>query len=396
VSLLVAAAVLVAWQATVEAVKRRRPGISPELPRKLVHIGSGLVTAALPFFLSFRAIGLLAVVFVAGMALSRRLRIFTSVHDAGRTSYGELFYPLGIALLAATQPTRVQFVYAVLVLALADGFAAIVGSRARRGRLPSGKSAAGTATFFAIAALVGVSTGASLATALVAAAALALVEVALRFGLDNLVLPPLAGLLIGIHVDPQPLLRALWLVAPVVLAGAVHSIVIHRDLLPRLARPLDGGRMFRGRRLFGANKTWRGVIVMSATSAVAAAALTPRFVDVPVRVAGPAGFALLGLTLGLAYSLAELPNSFVKRRLGIAPGAQTAGRRTTQFVLDQLDSVVGVVAVLAIFVRDPAVLVATVPLGLALHVVADCLLYVFHVKPSPAVVLAAAPAEAVA
>ena len=30
----------------------------------------------------------------------------------------------------------------------------------------------------------------------------------------------------------------------------------------RFALPLDGGRTFRGRRLFGSNKTWKGFVVM--------------------------------------------------------------------------------------------------------------------------------------
>ena len=48
----------------------------------------------------------------------------------------------------------------------------------------------------------------------------------------------------------------------------------------------------------------------------------------------------LGLALGVTFILAELPNSFVKRRFGIAPGAR-AERYTLIFTLgDQLDSVV--------------------------------------------------------
>jgi dolichol kinase len=405
VNALVAVAVLLVWQGSVEVVKRRAPVICDEVLRKLVHIGSGLIVAALPFFLSFRTIAALGVVFVVAMAISRRLRILTSVHDAGRATYGELFFPLGIVVLAAIHPSRREFVYAALVLALADGFAALVGSASRRGRLSWGKSIPGSAAFFLISSAIGTGTlaatgvepGMAVATALFAAAALTLVESTLRLGLDNLVLPPCAALVIGVRVEPLPLLQALWLIAPVVLAGFVHSVVIHRDLLPRLARPLDCGRTFRGRRIFGANKTWRGVIVMSTMSALGALALhSPRVLELPVPAASPGGFLLLGSTLGLAYSLAELPNSFVKRQLGVAPGARSRARRKTQFLIDQLDSVIGVVAVLALFVRDPAVLAAVVPLGFAVHVVADALLYAFHVKERRPESVSATPAEALA
>jgi CDP-2,3-bis-(O-geranylgeranyl)-sn-glycerol synthase len=406
-SALVAVLLLVAWQSSVEVLKRRGPALPPELLRKLVHVGSGLIVASLPFFLPFRTIAALAVAFVAAMAFSRRLRVLTAVHDSNRRTYGEIFYPTGIGLLAATHPSRQQFVYAALVLALADGLAAVIGSCSGRGRLPWGKSIPGTTTFFLISStigisvltLVGVPPETAITTALVAAAILTVVETALRGGLDNLVLPPLAGVVIGMRIDALPLLQAAWLIAPVVLAGFVHSIVIHRNLAPRLARPLDGRRTIRGRRLFGSNKTWRGVIVMSTMSGVGALALdelSPRSLELPLQTDSWRGFLLLGFTLGLAYSLAELPNSFVKRQLGVVPGGRARNRRAMQFLFDQLDSVVGVVAVLSIFVREPVVLVAALLLGFAVHVVADRLLYAFHVKPSPRETVSTTTAEALA
>jgi dolichol kinase len=401
VSALAAVAVLLAWQASVELLKRRVPTVAAEVPRKLVHVGSGVIVAALPFFLPLGTIAALAVAFAVGMAVSRRLRILTAVHDADRATFGELFFPLGVAVLALMQPSRPAFVYAALVLALADGLAALVGSRTRRGRLPWGKSVSGSGAFFFVASTVGVavlagqgiSPGTAVATAVVAAAALTLTELALRLGLDNLVLPPLAALVIAVRVDATPIAQALWLIAPVVLAGVVHSVVIHRDLVPRLARPIDGGRTLRGRRLFGSNKTWRGPVVMAAASAIGALVVY-ELVPLPLRGDGSGSLVLLGLGLGLAYSLAELPNSFVKRQLGIAPGARTRGRRTTQFLVDQLDSVIGVVAVLAFVVDAPAVLIAAVPLGLAVHVVADCLLYALRVKAPAGEIVAPAPAPA--
>ena len=56
--------------------------------------------------------------------------------------------------------------------------------------------------------------------------------------------------------------QKLHLVAP----GRDEAIVIKRDLFALLARPIDGGRTFRGQPLFGRNKTWRGLAVMSVAS----------------------------------------------------------------------------------------------------------------------------------
>ena len=88
------------------------------------------------------------------------------------------------------------------------------------------------------------------------------------------------------------------------------------DLLPALNRPISG-------RLFGANKTLRGVLMMNAGTVAGAELLyrVPAYRQrVPRAVAESPRRA--GMLLGIAIWAGELPNSFVKRRLGIPPGEQ--------------------------------------------------------------------------
>ena len=66
-------------------------------------------------------------------------------------------------------------------------------------------------------------------------------------------------------------LQLLWLALPIIAAGLVHLAVMKLDLLPGLRRlPIDGGLTFRGRRLFGDNKTWRGAVVTITTTTLTA------------------------------------------------------------------------------------------------------------------------------
>lgn len=135
------------------------------------------------------------------------------------------------------------------------------------------------------------------------------------------------------------------LIGVILVGGVAQGIVIRLDLVPGLAVPLDAGRCLGGRRIFGANKTLRGALVMIGATTIAGAVLLS--LAPPVTPAPSCGRAGLGALMGLAYILAELPNSFVKRRLGIAPGAQSHGwPRWVQYVADQADSVVGVVLLL--------------------------------------------------
>jgi CDP-archaeol synthase len=102
---------------------------------------------------------------------------------------------------------------------------------------------------------------------------------------------------------------------PALGAPLAHAPVLRADLAPALTRPIN-------RRLFGENKTWRGALTMTSGATVAAIALARvpayrRRLPEPVAATSP---VVVGGLLGVAVWVGELPNSFFKRRIGIAPG----------------------------------------------------------------------------
>lgn len=169
--------------------------------------------------------------------------------------------------------------------------------------------------------------------------------------------------------------HALWLVAPVLIVGLAHVAVIVLDIAPALARPIDAGRRWRGRELIGRNKTWRGFVVMPLGAALtvglqdAIARRAPRLGRLGrIRADAPPA-PIVGAVCGLAYVVAELPNSFVKRRLGIAPGERTSA---AQYAIDQFDSVIGcVVAVRAFYQVRTSDAVAAGVVGGLFHVLVE-------------------------
>src|SRR5262245_46832199 len=112
-----------------------------------------------------------------------------------------------------------------------------------------------------------------------------------------------------------------WLFLPVLGAPALHAPVLRFDWLTGLKRPIDGGLTWRGRRLLGDNKTWRGALVMT-TGPVVATAVLHRFEWYRRRLPAEVSPWALGAILGVSTVVGELPNSFLKRQLGIAPGTQ--------------------------------------------------------------------------
>jgi hypothetical protein len=155
--------------------------------------------------------------------------------------------------------------------------------------------------------------------------------------------------------------RVLWLSAPLMLAAALHIVVLRFRLFEPLRWPLDFGATVRGRRLLGDNKTWRGALVMIVGSS-AGMALQQRL-RVPALELFDYGAIeawLWGALLGTGFAAAELPNSFLKRQCDVAPGGQATGPRYWLFTaLDQVDSVIGGLLALALVWTPPWWLVVT-------------------------------------
>jgi hypothetical protein len=130
------------------------------------------------------------------------------------------------------------------------------------------------------------------------------------------------------------------LFSPLFLGFLAHGLSMRFGWGRWLARPIDGGLTWRGRRLLGDNKTYRGILAVALGTALGFAALGKLPGADPTL--SRAGAALVGLAVGAAAMAAELPNSALKRQLAIEPGTQAAGRRGAVFhVLDQVDVLVG-------------------------------------------------------
>ena len=148
--------------------------------------------------------------------------------------------------------------------------------------------------------------------------------------------------------------RAASLMAPLIGGLVLHGLCIKHGWLSALARPVDAGLTFRGRRLLGDNKTYRGLLAVAAGTAIgfllraALGGASIHEADAPWLDQPGLRTAFFGFLVGAAAMLSEFPNSFVKRQLGIRPGEQ--GRRIAGlifYVLDQVDLLLGVCLVLS-------------------------------------------------
>jgi CDP-archaeol synthase len=148
-----------------------------------------------------------------------------------------------------------------------------------------------------------------------------------------------------------------YLFSPLLLGLALHGFCIKFNSLSFLCHPLDRGQSFRGKRIFGDNKTYRGIVVVGLGTAIGFG-----LQSLVLHQIAPIGSielfdysffksVALGLAVRVAAMLSELPNSFIKRRFEIAPGSAAKGWKGLIFyVYDQIDFLVGAWIVLAIVV----------------------------------------------
>ena len=158
------------------------------------------------------------------------------------------------------------------------------------------------------------------------------------------------------------------------MLGAVilHAPVLKYDLLKPLKRPISN-------RLFGSNKTWRGALVMFTGVFLATGvfwSLMPAELD---------SWPVAGALIGAGTVLGELPNSLLKRRLGIGPGE----RRVTPgglalVVYDQADFVPGIaLALLPVWPMPLEVLAVGFVAVAAVHLVVNVIGYAIGAREQP-------------
>jgi dolichol kinase len=180
----------------------RKAYIRGEFARKFVHILAGSFIAFLPFIISYNLLTLLAVGFIIANLLNRYttlFKLFHAIHTITRKSWGDLLFGLGILCAALLRPSKWLFVGAILQVALADGLAAVIGTRAKKKYIifDHAKSITGTSTFFVVSVLIvlfivslGHLTGYNFfALFLIIPLTMTLLENVSGYGSDNIVLP---------------------------------------------------------------------------------------------------------------------------------------------------------------------------------------------------------------
>lgn len=160
--------------------------------------------------------------------------------------------------------------------------------------------------------------------------------------------------------------QCVYLMVPGMVANMMPVIV--RPYFSFLDKPVDGGRLFRGKTILGSHKTWRGFIFGVGGAIIAALVQTSLyeqsefFENLSLIPYNERNFVVVGVTMGMGALLGDAVKSFFKRQLSVAPGQRF-------FPWDQLDSVIGGLILLPIvYVPSWYMAVTSVLLAFISHV----------------------------
>jgi CDP-2,3-bis-(O-geranylgeranyl)-sn-glycerol synthase len=137
------------------------------------------------------------------------------------------------------------------------------------------------------------------------------------------------------------ILFALWFFLPAGLANSAPVFASRLPLLRNLTFPLDFGASFREKRVFGVNKTWRGLMsgIVIATFTLWVQQYLYVHTGWAKTISGSIDYSslpilLLGPLFGLGALLGDAVESFFKRQRGVPSGE-------SWFPFDQFDYVIG-------------------------------------------------------
>jgi phytol kinase len=193
---------------------RRWRGYSSDFTRKVIHIGVGMLSWALPFlFTSPWPFVVACAAFMVINYLDYRYGFFAAMASTDRSNLGTVYFPFAAAVVALLFWDRLPLMVAALMpLTWGDGLAPVVGRAFGRHPytvLGHRRTLEGSAGFFVAAFLftwlalwlVGgppdLNPAAALLPALVVSAATTLVEAVSIWGLDNLTITAVAILLLS-------------------------------------------------------------------------------------------------------------------------------------------------------------------------------------------------------
>ena len=168
-------------------------------------------------------------------------------------------------------------------------------------------------------------------------------------------------------------LAALLFFLPAGIANLTPVLINKVPYVNRWRTALDFGQTWHGKAIFGANKTWRGLLSGTVAGGLTAVLVSHLNVNTVVTIAP----FWAGCLLGAGALLGDAVESLFKRARGLKPG-------DSWFPLDQIDYILGGLLLIYPFVRLPLWIMVTILVAyFGLHLLFAYLAHLLGLKDRP-------------
>jgi len=183
-------------------------GVTAILTRKVAHIGGGILSSLLPYFVTLPEAIFIGGIFSLILIWTRRKHLLNSVHQIEEKNMGAVLFPIGLTISACLFWKTNPLIYqgSALLMGLSDGFAGLIGRRF--GKLfysfTGRKTLEGSFTFLIttlaiiIPLIMLMNQPIKISKVIIGAIILTFVEGAIGKGFDNLFVPIVGGYILFI------------------------------------------------------------------------------------------------------------------------------------------------------------------------------------------------------
>lgn len=176
---------------------------------------------------------------------------------------------------------------------------------------------------------------------------------------------------------------ALWFFAPAGFANAAPIFANKIPLLNKWKTPMDFGKLYKGKRLLGDNKTWRGfcfgigIAIITIILQKLLYANNQWLQDTIILVDYTNISIWLGVFLGAGALLGDAVESFFKRQANVPSGE-------AWFPFDQIDYVIGGTLLSALVITLPPIYNITIlVVWFSLHLISSYIGFLLGLKEKP-------------
>ena len=160
---------------------------------------------------------------------------------------------------------------------------------------------------------------------------------------------------------------------PAAIGNATPVFANKIPLINRWLTPMDFGKSWRGKRLLGNNKTWRGLVFGALVAGLSGVVIAKLDTNTVVNIAQ----FCVGTLLGIGALLGDAIESFAKRMANIKPGEMW-------FPFDQLDYIFGGLIFIYPFVHIPWwAIITIIVFFFGLHLVSTYIGYLLGIRDRP-------------